>query len=150
MRTVLAVVSLLLAGPAYTLDIDECIDEGDCAIVQRSDPGFGCLGSDSDSCRWNTLDYTLQGTFFALTAADYATTAKATRQNREGWYEANPLLGRHPSQTSLAIYNLGWSALHTGVALVLPKPWRTIWQSTTILIGIDTMRVWGGSVYFPW
>jgi hypothetical protein len=111
---------------------------------------IGCIESDSDDCRWTTFDYSLQTGFLVLTVADWTTTAKAIHQNRPGWSEANQILGPHPSQGKLAAYNLGVMAGHTAIAMILPKPWRTVWQGVWIGIGIDTMVIWGGSVAFPW
>jgi hypothetical protein len=109
----------------------------------------GCIGSEAEECRWDTFDYTLQGGYLTLTLADWIMTSKAIDQNRTGWYETNPIIGRHPSQGKLGAYSLACMAGHTAIALVLPKPWRTAWQAVWIGVGVDTMVIWGGSFYFP-
>lgn len=109
----------------------------------------GCIGNDSESCRWTTLDYGLQGSFLALTFADWAVTSTAAASHSRPFEETNPILGKHPTQGRLAAYFLGVSAGHTAISMVLPRPWRTVWQGVWIGIGVDTMVIWGGSVSFP-
>ena len=146
------VFALALSAPVASRaeSVDDCMEYGDCELADHSGPSFGCIGSDSEDCRWNAVDYGLQGGFLALTLADWATTHRAINQNRPGWNEANPILGRYPSTGKLAAYNLGVMAGHTAISMILPKPWRTLWQGVWIGVGIDTMVIWGGSVYFPW
>ena len=150
MKLAIILAVLFFSLPVRADYVDTCIDDGDCELVDNSSPSFGCIGSGSDYCQWDAFDYGLQGTFLALTAIDWATTQRAINQNRPGWQEANSILGPHPSQGKLAAYNLGVMAGYTAIAALLPKPWRTVWQGLWIGIGVDTMVIWGGSVYFPW
>lgn len=46
--------------------------------------------------------------------------------------ESNPILGRRPSASKVNAYFAATSALHAGIAVALPRPWRTWWQ----LVGI--------------
>ena len=66
--------------------------------------------------------------------------------NRDGGYqfiETNPVLGRRPSRAKFWIYESSVVGLHIGVAAMLPKPWRTIFQSVTI--GMQ-----GVTIYYNW
>lgn len=92
----------------------------------------GCIGDDSEDCRWTWVDYSLQATASALVLADWSQTSWG---QRHGGMELNPILGRHPNGTATAGYFGGLLALHAGVAALLPKPYRTIWQS--IWIGLE-------------
>jgi hypothetical protein len=60
----------------------------------------------------------------SLLAADYLQTRQIVRDG----YENNPLIGSHGQRIPPARYFLAAFALHTAVAVLLPRPWRNVWQ----------------------
>lgn len=84
---------------------------------------------------WTPRDTTLEATFAAAMAIDWRQTLAIARGPRLGGYtleESNPLLGPSPSASKVNAYFAATTALHAGVALALPRPWRTWWQ----LVGV--------------
>jgi len=55
-------------------------------------------------------------------------------------HESNPLLGRNPSGTKLAVATLIGSAVHAGIAYALPRGWREAWQYVTIGIEVAVIN----------
>jgi hypothetical protein len=102
-------------------------------------------GCPSDACRWTTEDYVLQASVVTLQAVDwmqtrYALSHESSFGENMQVRENNPLLGRHPSRGQLAVYFLGCMAGHTVIAMFLPKPYRSIWQS--FWVGVETHQTW--------
>ncbi len=54
--------------------------------------------------------------------------------------ETNIFLGDHPSLGKVNSWFAGTLVAHTAVSYILPKPWRTIWQSVWIGIEGETVR----------
>lgn len=50
---------------------------------------------------WTTEERAWLGTAIAFTVTDWATTRDLTRRYNEGYYETNPLLGRHPGTSDV-------------------------------------------------
>ena len=84
-------------------------------------PGVALAGD------WTTGDTALQLTYVAVTAADWSQTLHIAR-NPEQYHEKNPRLGNHPSTGSVNAHFISTIAVHTTIAWVLPKEYRTIWQ----------------------
>jgi hypothetical protein len=99
----------------------------------------GCIGADSTDCSWATEDYVLQISAVTLQVTDWMQTSHAMKNQADTIQENNPLLGQQPSRGRLTIYFLGCISGHTVIAMVLPKPYRTIWQS--FWIGVQTRQI---------
>jgi hypothetical protein len=93
----------------------------------------GCIGSDSRECQLTLFDVTLQASFVALMAIDWAMTEHELRSHSA--IEQNPILGHKPTTLGLATYNVLVMSGHAAIAYILPRPYRTVWQS--IGIGIQ-------------
>ena len=106
----------ILAGAGAGLVLSAAVDE--------RDPGW----------RWH--DTALELVFAGVTTVDMLQTLSFRRC---GIREANPVLGRDPNQfrvvggISLAV--LG----HAAIAYVLPRPWRTIWQTMWLGVEVDAV-----------
>jgi hypothetical protein len=87
---------------------------------------------------WTTMDTSLEVVYGAFHVMDWSQTLHFVR-NPERYYERNNILGRYPSEGRVNSYFALTLAGHAAVAYVLPKPWRTIWQS--VWIGIEANQV---------
>ena len=90
---------------------------------------FPSLGA---SQRRTALDYGLAAGSTALIVADWSQALRMTRSPNR-WYEANPLVGRHPSEgriNTLATLYIVWNA----GALFLPKTPRRVWYVAVTLV----------------
>lgn len=85
---------------------------------------------------WSPADTHREVAFQGLLLADVAATVAAQRQ---GARENNPMLGRHPSVRTVALWGAGASLAHLGISLVLPGEWRVAWQYGSI--GVELMAV---------
>jgi protein tyrosine phosphatase len=84
---------------------------------------------------WTWEDTALEGTLYILSWMDMAQTLQMSRRYDEGYYEMNPLLGKHPSRAKIIGANVVGLSLHTYIATQMPKPHRTIWQG--FWIGVE-------------
>jgi hypothetical protein len=78
----------------------------------------------AQSRAWTATDVALAGSAVAGVLIDWSQTSQAMRQ---GWIEGNPLLGDHPSQHRLTVYNLVMLPSVLGIGAVLPSRWRSLW-----------------------
>ena len=82
--------------------------------------------------RRTALDYGLAVNTTALIVADWSQALRIA-DNPDRWAEANPLVGRHPSEgrvnTMETLYLL-WN----GAALLLPKTPRRIWYAAVTVV----------------
>jgi hypothetical protein len=58
----------------------------------------------ADNRAWTGEEKAWLGTAAAATVADWATTRDLSRRYREGYYENNPILGKHPSTSRVDLY----------------------------------------------
>ena len=96
---------------------------------------------------WDKVDTSLEAGFIATCAVDYFQTRWMIKNN---YYELNPILGKHPSETALDIYMPCAIILHGVISMALPKhlvvgdldlDLRNVWQSITIAIeGANDLR----------
>ncbi len=95
-----------------------------------------------DRYKWTTVDTVLQSTFVALVIVDWQQTREFTGcpDKYPGKYETNPLLDEHPRARDVNRVVAGSIIVHTAVAYLLPKPYRTIWQS--LWIGVEAHAVY--------
>jgi len=91
---------------------------------------------------WTAQDTIMQMTYIGLQTIDTGQTLwLAGKPKNSGYYELNPILGRHPSKVAVIGYMVGTSALDTFIAYKLPRqvnilgmmvPARTLFQSLSI------------------
>ena len=94
------------------------------AAVDERDPGW----------RWH--DTALELVFAGVTTVDMLQTV-SFRQN--GTHEVNPILGQYPSRLRV-VGGIGLAVLgHAAIAYVLPRPWRTIWQTMWLGVEVDAV-----------
>jgi uncharacterized protein YceK len=137
------------------------------AIVALS----GCATINYKPDPWTTHDTVLQGAFTALAVVDWMQTRSAAEMKTDQWgniigyryRELNPVLGAHPTKSSIDTYFPVILLAHVGIAYLLPTGeqdagkcetnyldlygwrevqkkksklnWRTIWQS--VWIGVE-------------
>lgn len=116
---------------------------------------IGCIGSDSDRCRWETPDYVLQATFLGLTTIDWMQTRYMRVHFKNSQEDINPLLKNHPNVSDVAIHFVGGMILHTTISALLPKPYRSIWQGAWIstegaFVGHNIRLRAGIKLSLPW
>lgn len=58
----------------------------------------------ADNRAWTTEEKTWLGAAAAFTVTDWATTRDLSRRYNEGYYENNPILGKHPSTGRVDLY----------------------------------------------
>ena len=58
----------------------------------------------ADNRTWSGEEKAWLGTAAAFTITDWATTRDLSRRYREGYYENNPILGKHPSTGRVDLY----------------------------------------------
>ena len=87
--------------------------------------------SAADNQTWASSDTSLQSAFIVLTFMEWRQTREFSihRDRYSESYKVNPLLSRDPSARDANRAAAASLLVHTGLAFVLPKPYRTIWQS---------------------
>ena len=78
----------------------------------------------AQSRRWTPANVALAAGATAALLVDWSQTSQAMQQ---GWVEANPILGQHPSLGQLTTYNLVALSATLGVGAALPSRWRSLW-----------------------
>lgn len=106
-------------------------------VLSASSSAFAWSPSASKSVQnknaWTGWDSTMEVTYFLTHLADWGQTLDmASRCSTGSHYEANPILGTCPSGQKVNAYFLGTALLHAGVAYMLPKKYRRLFQSATI------------------
>ena len=92
-----------------------------------------------DKFKWTATDTALQVVFLATLDVDRAQTVYGSKHHFEEVGFARSFIGPHPSSGRVNGYFATCAVLHTTVAYVLPKPYRTIWQS--FFIGVETSSI---------
>ena len=72
----------------------------------------------------------LELAFAMLMLIDYWQTRDI--KNHPGYYETNPLLGKHPSDARIRNYFIGATVAHAAITYALPEKYRPAWQWGTI------------------
>lgn len=95
-----------------------------------------------DKNSWTAGDTALQSTFIVLGVIDWKQTREFTGNGHKypEMYETNPLLGPHPSARKVNVVMGTSIAIHTGIAVLLPQPYRLIWQSLWISVEIHCIH----------
>jgi hypothetical protein len=83
-----------------------------------------------DNMTWTPLEKWMAGITTALILVDMSQTFSFTSR---GIGERNPLLPRHPTRWQLRGAMIGSIALYWGGTSVLPRPYRTMWQTGYVL-----------------
>lgn len=79
---------------------------------------------------WNTTDVALESAYQAALLVDWRQTSDIHRYPHA--YERNPILGQHPSQSSINGYFAASALGHLAVSHLLSGKARTAWQGATI------------------
>jgi hypothetical protein len=94
-------------------------------------------------CAWTPENTTLEATYQLALLIDYKTSRDIVRyscgESNKGFYEQNPLLGRHPNQAKLNQACFLSSIGHFAISYLLPERFRLPWQGGTagLAVGID-------------
>jgi hypothetical protein len=88
---------------------------------------------------WDSTDTGLQLVYTGLHIMDWGQTLRIAK-SPDRWRETNPILGRHPKQSTVNLYFAGTLAAHTAIAYLLPKDWRRAWQ--IVWIGVEAGYVY--------
>jgi hypothetical protein len=91
---------------------------------------------------WTAADTASQSLFIALTIIDWRQTREFTGNPHKypDLVETNPVMGPHPSARRVNSIMGASIAVHTLTAVLLPKPYRTIWQWVWIGAEIKCIR----------
>ncbi len=82
---------------------------------------------------WDWDDTAMESLYMAAHIADWGQTRDIAQQCGEGSYaETNPIIGRCPSIGRVNSYFFATALLHAGVAKMLPKKYRRIFQAGTL------------------
>ena len=77
---------------------------------------------------WTQTDTIIEIADIILKVADYRQTQNIVSRESEGYYETNPILGKHPTHRQVSLY-FGVTALaHLYISYKLPQPYRRYWQ----------------------
>lgn len=87
---------------------------------------------------WSKRDIWAELAWQGLWAVDYLQT-RTIAKNPDRYWEANPLLTRHPSVTKVDAYFLTLALLHLFITDRLPKEHRPIWQILSITTSVVLM-----------
>lgn len=101
---------------------------------------------------WTTQDTVLQGSLVSLSIIDYCQTLEYVKYPERG-IEQNPLIGEHPTRKRMILFGATTLTIHTGIAYLLPKQYRTTWQMIGVSIeGFNVMRNFqvSAAIYYPW
>jgi len=104
MKTILAVLILLLSSAANATELD---------------------------WKWTKTDTAIQATWTAMHVIDWSQTRKIAKEPYR-YYELNPILGKHPSVGEVDLYMGASTLVNFAVARVLPKPYRRYFQMLSI------------------
>lgn len=89
----------------------------------------------ADNRAWTTEEKAWLGIAAAFTVADWATTRDLSRRYNEGYYENNPILGKHPSTGRVDLYFVSAGAIGYLIADNLDqyrKPFLQTWTAVEI------------------
>jgi len=82
---------------------------------------------------WSKKDTYWEIAYLATHVTDWGQTRDIASQCQSGtYYETNPVMGRCPSGQTVNAYFLGTALLHYGVAHMLPRKYRRMFQAGTM------------------
>jgi hypothetical protein len=88
---------------------------------------------------WSATDLGLASGFLAMLWVDAAQTRSLARQNWDGFYESNPILGREPSVGQINTYTAAAAITTLGVAAILPPRARRWWLIGAFAVETSTV-----------
>lgn len=88
--------------------------------------------------KWTTQNTLLEATGQGLYLIDFSQTLQIANQS-EKYYERNPLLGSHPPRETIYLYFGLGAIVHFTVSYFLPEPYRTAWQTSTIILQLPVV-----------
>lgn len=82
---------------------------------------------------WTKADTAREVAYLILHVVDWGQTRNIVHRYQQGedFWEANPILGKHPSIKRVDSYFSFMMVAHVAVAYVLPRGWREGFQYTT-------------------
>ncbi|MDH5256795.1 MAG: hypothetical protein OEX07_02265 [Gammaproteobacteria bacterium] len=82
---------------------------------------------------WSKKDTYWETAYLVTHVADWGQTLDISSQCQSGtYYETNPIMGKCPSAQSVNAYFIGTALLHYGVAHMLPRKYRRMFQAGTM------------------
>lgn len=84
--------------------------------------------------KWTKSEICLQVSSIGLQVIDWGMTLDIVDRKDEGYWEINPILGRHPSRGDVNIYFAISIASNMLVSHLLPSDWRKAWLSSRIIV----------------
>ena len=60
--------------------------------------------------------------------------------NNDAYYEKNPILGKHPSETAVVTYFITRGFAHYHVTKMIPQKYRNIWHGYNVIYNYDVIR----------
>ena len=88
---------------------------------------------------WNAIDVGLASGFVAALWIDAAQTRALARNNWQGFYESNPLLGPRPSEGQINTYTAAAAVTTLGIAAALPPRARRWWLAAALAVEAYTV-----------
>jgi hypothetical protein len=102
-------------------------------------------GEELDRAAWSDSSRFWAATSAVALANDWMTTRDLTQRYQEGYWEANPLLGRNPSQAGVDLHFALVIPLIYGVADLLDDDDRVILLKTItvteLVVGVNNLRL---------
>ena len=60
--------------------------------------------------------------------------------NNDAYYEKNPILGKHPSETAVVTYFITRGFAHYHVTKMIPQKYRRFWHGYNVIYNYDVIR----------
>jgi len=93
--------------------------------------GFMVVSSAANA--WSKKDTYWETAYLVTHIADWGQTRDIASQCESGrYYETNPIMGKCPSSQTVNAYFIGTALMHYGVAHMLPRKYRRMFQAGTI------------------
>ncbi len=92
--------------------------------------------------KWTTLDTSLQVAYSGVLITDWVQTLHATR-DRNNHFEngfAGNFIGKYPTKRNVNYYFSSILIGNAAISYLLPKPYRTIWQTINIFIEYNVVQ----------
>jgi hypothetical protein len=80
---------------------------------------------------WTGEDSAREAVYLGFHVMDWGQTLDIA-DHPDRWHENNPLLGSHPSRGRVNRHFVLTALLHPVVSYLLPRPYREVWQYSTI------------------